>query len=172
MKKVLFGFLLITICFLLTSCFTTIMLYGTIQEQSVSKEIKENIINKGYPIVVTWLNSSYPNSAGGVDVDLVFRNLSSKDIKYADFWVVPYNAVDDIQICTVRRQKERILSITGPIQQNTKQAETGTFRNVWYNYDIKRVELVKLTITFMDDTEVSYDKEQCQEMCKSYYIKN
>jgi len=57
--------------------------------------------------------TSEPNSASGVDCDIIWKNISSKTIKYVYFNVVPYNAVEDIVNCSIRGYSETRVSTTG-----------------------------------------------------------
>lgn len=118
---------------------------------------------------------SGPNSAGGVSVQFRYGNDSDKTVKYVTFTVVPYNAVKDVQSCTISGISEARLQVTGPI--NAKDADSCTFENVWYNSTISTVELTKIEIEYMDGSkeilkggEIQYeeiteaDLEEMQEM--------
>lgn len=169
MKKVLF---LITFCvsslIMFSSC-VTFLVASTIKKQSVNSSIKNEISNKGYPIVVTSLETMFPNSAGGVNVEIVFKNISEQKLKYVFFDVVPYNNVDDMVECTVTGKSIRTIQITGPIKIDEKCPAVRTYKNVWWNSTIRRAEIVGIKVTYMDGSTESYDEQQSKEMCKSFY---
>lgn len=50
--------------------------------------------------------TSEPNSASGVDCNIVWKNISSRTIKYITFTVVPYNAINDTVTCGIRGYSE------------------------------------------------------------------
>lgn len=60
------------------------------------KNIADNLI-KGikskYPIYIEYIRTSYPNSAGGVDLNVSIENTGKKAIKYITFTGYPINAV-------------------------------------------------------------------------------
>ncbi len=56
--------------------------------------------------------SSGPNSAGGVSVLFSFTNTGDKTIKYATFGFIPYNAVSDAVMCSIRGESERFVNFT------------------------------------------------------------
>jgi len=62
------------------------------------------------------LLTSKPNSANGVDLEIVFKNVSAdKTIKYCTFVAVTYNAVNDAVNCTIRKRSKFNRKVTGPI---------------------------------------------------------
>ena len=111
---------------------------------------------------------SLPNSAGGVNVKIMFKNTSDKTIKYIYINCTPYNAVDDVVPCSIRGYKVLDLSITGPIEPNTGNIPEymwkylgnldyngvylAEFENVWYNSTIKYAVVDKIEIVYMDNS--------------------
>ena len=73
------------------------------EAQAKENEMIENIKNS---IKVTRVWTAKPNSAGGVDLYINWKNLSDKVIKYVYFTVEPYNSVNDTVTCTIRRYSE------------------------------------------------------------------
>ena len=63
--------------------------------------------------------TSSPNSAGGVDCNIIWKNLSEKTVKYARFTVVPYNKVNDRVKCKYdyNGNGEKIVEVTGPVKK-------------------------------------------------------
>jgi hypothetical protein len=112
----------------------------------------------GIEILVT----SPPNSVGGVDVLLTWRNLSPKTVKYASFFVVPFNAVDDSVPSQIGRKVRATLQMTGPIAPGVESGKPHTWtgngplrwKNVWYNSTIVRAELYQVDIQYMDDSHL------------------
>ena len=63
------------------------------------------------------------NSAGGVDVDIYWRNNSDKDIKYIRFTMEFINAVDDIVADDITNHTSFIGKATGPVSPTTMTIE-------------------------------------------------
>lgn len=55
------------------------------------------------------------NSAGGVTPTVYWKNNSGKQIKYVDFYMVPYNKVNDPLSCEITGKSEKYMNVTGPI---------------------------------------------------------
>jgi len=91
-----------------------------------------------------------PDSAGGVGFFLKMRNESGKVIKYLKLYVVPYNAVHDVQSSEIDGESGKWLSVTGPIYDGGAKYEWGP---VWYNYTIKYAIIEKAIAIYMDNTE-------------------
>lgn len=90
-----------------------------------------------------------PNSAGGVSVQITFQNDTQKTIKYVYFDVVPYNAVKDVQSCTISGKSKAELSFTGPIEPGAV-CRNIYWENVWYNHTITTLDLVMVEVLYMD----------------------
>ena len=111
----------------------------------------EALVTKWSGLVnITGLSTSRPNSAGGVNATINWRNESDNEIKYITFDVEPFNAVDDSVSCEIRRNSSVDLEFTGPFRSGSRN--TSTERNVWYNKDIRRAQLNEVEIEFMDGT--------------------
>lgn len=89
-----------------------------------------------------------PDSAGGLSVGIHFQNDTQKTIKYAYFEVVPYNAVKDVQSCTVSGKSLARLKLTGPIAPG--KSHFIWWENTWYNKTITDLDLVKVEVLYMD----------------------
>ena len=130
----------------------------TLEKPIVKKEIKkekQEIEQIKSSIKVTKIWASTPNSAGGVDLYINWKNLSDKIIKYAYFTVIPYNSVNDIVNCTIRHYSRFNAQDEGPYSkgQGTKGTEY-YWENAWYNYSIKSVKLESVRIIYMDGTSL------------------
>ena len=100
--------------------------------------------------------TSNPNSAGGVDLNVIWKNNTQKTIKYCSFIVNPYNAVGDIVPCDIRGYNLGF-KVTGPIKAG-KVDGYGTYWDcAWYNHTIEKAKVSSVTLTFMDDTQVEFD---------------
>ena len=96
-----------------------------------------------------WHNG--PNSAGGYSVKWDFKNCTGKTIKYASFWLTPYNAVNDVVSCDIRHRSTDGVKFTGPLADGA--IHTGClWENAWYNHTISTVRMNKVYIEYMDGT--------------------
>lgn len=117
-------------------------------EKSAQDKVREIIrVKSVYP--------SEPNSAGGVDLHIVWQNKSEKTVKYAYFTVEPYNAVGDVVSCTIRWTSEFRGKVTGPIELNAWEGENTYWECAWYNSTITKVKLLQIDIEYMDGTTAS-----------------
>mgnify|MGYP003651933926 CR=1 FL=1 len=115
---------------------------------AVSLEDIERAKAEGTPILVSKLNISHPNSAGGVDVHVNFLNTSEKTLKYAVFTVLPYNKVGDVAPSEIGRKTFARLKDTGPVQPE-QWSVNSYWSNTWYNHSIRCVELTRIDLTYM-----------------------
>jgi hypothetical protein len=91
-----------------------------------------------------------PNSAGGVSCDIIWKNISSKTIKYIHFLVAPYNAVDDKVTCSIRGYSSARIQSTGPFKPGKTYGYGNEWDNVWYNYSIKRMKIESVEVEYMN----------------------
>jgi hypothetical protein len=91
-----------------------------------------------------------PNSAGGVDLHIVWQNTSNKAVKYCVFSVEPYNAVGDVVECTIKNISEYNGKVTGPISPGQWEGEDNYWECAWYNTTIVKAKLTKINIDYMD----------------------
>ena len=130
------------------------------KELLAAKE-REKAIEEARNIMrVTKVDVSAPDSAGGVELYFNFINNSDKTIKYVYFAVTFYNSVGDevsgkYNYGTINRCQD-----TGPFE--TGEGRTGTWWHWgdYYNWEIKSVKLVELSIEYMDGTTVTLTKDQ------------
>lgn len=128
------------------------------EQEQLQKEKEEarNIIQ------VTKVSVSEPDSAGGVELYFNFVNKSEKTIKYVNFAVTFYNAVGDVVNGKYNYGSVNYCQATGPFA--TGEGITGTWWH-WgdfYNWNIKTVKLVNLSIEYMDGSTVSLTPEQIE----------
>ena len=130
------------------------------KELLAAKEREKAIEEARNIIRVTKVDVSAPDSAGGVELYFNFINNSDKTIKYVYFAVTFYNSVGDevsgkYNYGTINRCQD-----TGPFE--TGEGRTGTWWHWgdYYNWEIKSVKLVELSIEYMDGTTVTLTKDQ------------
>jgi hypothetical protein len=111
------------------------------------------------PITVLGVAPREPNSAAGVDMDIVVRNTDPRRaIKYMYFTVTPYNAVGDVVRSSIGGETAKRLQVTGPIEPDGK-FEWRHWNPVWYNSSITCVVLNSVSITFMDGTTRTFAQD-------------
>lgn len=123
-------------------------------EAAKSEEQKVHDIIRVYKLEVDEINS-----ADGVSVEIAWLNNSPKTIKYIRFKVTPYNAVNDIVTCEIKRTSTMSLKMTGPYKTGEGGAEFiagnlygAYWENVWYNNTVDRLEFEEINIEYMDGT--------------------
>ena len=107
-----------------------------------------------------WLIVKYKNvsALGGVSIELIYRNLSDKTIKYIDFEVTPYNAVGDVISGDFDGKTTVLLNKVGPIGPGERRDTT--WENIWYNSTFRCFELNSVEITYMDGSTGTLSKEE------------
>lgn len=114
-------------------------------------------------IRITRLDCSKPNSADGVGIYLEFLNMHpEKTIKYLEVTVRAKNAVGDTQYCDIRHYSSYTCEATGPYApgKGLTSKDNWWWPNAWYNSTIKTVELVGVSIDYMDGTWVTLKSDE------------
>lgn len=88
----------------------------------------------------------------GVSVQFHLINNSNKTIKYATFYLLPFNAVGDKISCRNTGKTVALCDFTGPLDPGSKRPVI--FEDVWYNNHISKVLVAKVSITYMDGTSI------------------
>jgi hypothetical protein len=114
-----------------------------------------SIGHEGYQNGVNGWHSG-PNSAGGVSVKWSFKNNTDKTIKYASFWFTPYNAVNDVVQCSIKRKSTDGVKYTGPLGPGAFY-QGCLWENAWYNSSISTCRLSHVYVEYMDGTEERID---------------
>lgn len=101
--------------------------------------------------------TSEPNSAGGVDCNIIWKNLSVKTVKYARFTVAPYNEVND-QVkgdLDYSGNGEKTVEVTGPVKSNQVNGNGTYWDCLWYNWTIDYMLITGIEIEYLDGTTIS-----------------
>ena len=100
-------------------------------------------------ISITRVNFDH-NYVGGVDVNITFKNLSNKSIKYVTFTARFKNSVGDNVTCDIRHSSTRNLEYTGPLSSG--RSDTAYWDAVIYNWNCSQIHFDEIEVTFMDGT--------------------
>lgn len=133
------------------------------EEERIAAEALKSAQDKAREIIrVTKISKSAPNSAGGVDLFIGYRNMSEKVIKYATFTIVPYNKVGDVARSEIGGQSTFRAEDEGPHKKGEGIAGNYNWywENAWYTWSIDRLELTEISITYMDGTSVRMSGEE------------
>lgn len=93
-----------------------------------------------------------PNSVGGCDYSIHYQNKSKKTIKYVNFSIDFYNAVDDRVYCEISGRSSCSCKDTGPIYSG--EWGGGSWDCVIYNHSADYAKLTNFSILYMDGTQV------------------
>lgn len=107
-----------------------------------------NKIKNKLPFIIETINTSLPNSVGGVDLSFSGINITNKDVKYIYINGYPINAVGDKCFCHIRKHSNTTCKITGPIK--FMQYKNEIFNNVWYDSTIKEFIPTSIKIQYTD----------------------
>lgn len=129
------------------------------------KNIADSLIKRvksKYPIYIEYIRTSYPNSAGGVDLNVSIENTGDKTIKYITFIGYPINAVNDRCACEIRKYSTASPRGVGPILSG--ETASYSFENLWYNSTIVKYVPVSIKIQYMDNSFKSVSQSALKEM--------
>lgn len=140
-----------------------------LQKQILIKAEKDSLCmlefrKKYHKLLITKIEASEPNSAGGIDVQIDLYNISKKEIKYITLYISAYNKVGDKVRCTARNRYQALLKITGPIAPASivyeeNAANESYWESIWYNHSITCIKIDKVVVEYMDKSRYSYVKE-------------
>ena len=125
---------------------------------SIRKADRIDQVKHSVKIIKAYLSS--PNSAGGVDAHLVWKNVSKKTIKYLTWSGYPINAVGDAVECEIRGVSESGGRITGPIKPGTTYGYGKYWECLWYNYSAKKLVLTGIDIEYMDGSTMRINQNE------------
>jgi hypothetical protein len=116
-------------------------------------EKNEELISKSISIINYY--TSKPNSAGGVDCNIIWKNNSDKTVKYIHFSVAPFNSVDDMVESEIGGTTYQKITVTGPIKPNTTHGYGTYWECIWYNSTISYMKITGIKIEYMDGSIIS-----------------
>lgn len=112
----------------------------------------------------------FTDSVGGNELYFNFKNNSDRDIKYIDFQIALYNAVDDEISDDISGDKGYTIRYTGPLAAGSTTGEfTGTRK--FYNPSFKgNLMFNYVTITYMDNSteDIPTSKLNGSDFCPWY----
>lgn len=131
--------LAVTLVFLVSGCI------------SIGAEVETAKQNK-LPILVRGLNTSLPNSAGGVDLSVRFVNTGTKAIRYITFEAIAFDRTGGIARDRLGRSSS--VRYVGPLDPGEGAGGASAWRNVWYNNSIRCAEISRIVIEYMDGRRI------------------
>jgi len=127
-------------------------------------------LNSNIPILITRIDRSQPNSAGGVDLKIGMVVFSEKTIKYIRFTVDAYNKVQDKVRCEILRSSQRIALLTGPYKKGFSTERPFTWENMFYNNTIDCFKLVHVEIEYMDGSIETFSEPDIKKLLVPYRL--
>ena len=125
---------------------------------SIKRAKRIDLLKNTIKIKKAYLSS--PNSAGGVDAHLVWKNVSNKTIKYLTWSGYPINAVGDPVSCEARGTIEGGGTVTGPIKPGATDGYGTYWDCLWYNYSAKKLVLTEIDIEYMDGSTIHINRNE------------
>lgn len=102
-------------------------------------------------LAIRTYGTSFPNSAGGVDMRFAYKNLSPDTIKYINVTATPYNSVNDPVFMDAEQDGTQTLTITGPISSGLGGEKI--WNNVWHDETIAYAKIDEIEIIYMDEAK-------------------
>lgn len=130
----------------------------SIMRDSIAKTEHIDAVKNSIQLTSYYLHT--PNSAGGCDMTIKFRNISNKNIKYVVFNCKYYNAVDDVVYCDIRDYSVFSGQVTGPIKYNGTNWDCYHWDCPIYNWSARKMEIIDIEIDYMDGTELNISNEE------------
>lgn len=127
-------------------------------QDSLKRAKRIDLLKNTIKIKKAYLSS--PNSAGGVDAHLVWKNVSNKTIKYLNWSGYPINAVGDPVSCEARGTIEGGGKVTGPIKPGATYGYGTYWDCLWYNYSAKKLVLTDIYIEYMDGSSIHINSNE------------
>lgn len=119
-------------------------------DDSIKKVNRIELLKKTVRITTARLSS--PNSAGGVDAIVFYKNLSDKTIKYFYWEGYAKNAVGDIVESEIGGRQLFRGKDTGPIKP--RKTGGGCWDCIIYNSTARKLIITEVVIEYMDGTEL------------------
>lgn len=125
-------------------------------KDSIQRVERIQILKKSVKITTTKLSS--PNSAGGCDATIYYKNISNKTIKYFDWTGYCINAVGDRVLCEIRRDEIYRGRDTGPVRPGKYSG--GTWDCIIYNWSAKKIILTGVEIEYTDGSYLNISQNE------------
>lgn len=131
----------------------------TVQQASADSIRKANRIEQlKHSVRITTARLSSPNSAGGVDAIVYYKNVSDKTIKYFFWEGYAKNAVGDIVESEIGGRDFFRGKDTGPIKP--RKIGGGCWDCIIYNSTAKKLVITEVAIEYMDGTELKITENE------------
>ena len=125
-------------------------------KDSIQRVERIQILKKSLKITTAKLSS--PNSAGGCDATIYYKNISNKTIKYFDWTGYCINAVGDRVLCEIRRDEIYRGRDTGPVRPG--KSSGGTWNCIIYNWSAKKIILTGVEIEYTDGSYLNISQNE------------
>ncbi|MFT5421688.1 MAG: hypothetical protein ACI9D5_002446 [Candidatus Endobugula sp.] len=103
------------------------------------------------PVAVSGIHG-VRNSANGVDIQITYKNISDRIIKYVTFHVQFKNAVNDVVAGEISGQKITSLRATGPIKPNAvRWGAYNGWSAAFYHSNAKSVHISKVEVEYVNE---------------------
>ena len=134
-------------------------IYDSVQQASADSIKKVNRIELlKKTVCITTARLSSPNSAGGVDAIVFYKNLSDKTIKYFYWEGYAKNAVGDIVESEIGGRQLFGGKDTGPIKP--RKTGGGCWDCIIYNSTARKLIITEVAIEYMDGTELKIQGDE------------
>lgn len=125
-------------------------------------KVRDSLIKHTIKITSAYLDR--PNSAGGCDAYLYYKNISDKTIKYLVWEGSFYNAVGDPVSCEIRDEYSYRGRDTGPVKPG--RTGGGYWDCVIYNNSARKLNLISVEIEYMDGSTITLDSDEIRKIRK------
>lgn len=133
-------------------------------QQAKEKAVKDSIqrieriqaLKKSVHITTARLSS--PNSAGGCDATVYYKNISNKTIKYFDWTGYCINAVGDRVSCEIRGDDIYRGRDTGPVRPG--KSSGGQWDCIIYNWSARKLILTGVEIEYTDGSYLNISQDE------------
>jgi hypothetical protein len=100
---------------------------------------------------------SKPNSAGGVDLNIIWKNTSKRVVKYARFEVSAINSVGDEVYSEIGLYDgSKYVKVTGPVKPNKIDGYGTYWECLWYNSTIRKCVIRSVELEYMDGSKIQF----------------
>ncbi len=110
------------------------------------------------------IKTDEPNSAGGINLYIKWKNTSDKTVKYAYFTCELYNAVDDKVNDTISGSYKFTGKVTGPVQPNEIKGKDTYWQNAWWNNSGRYAKIIGIELEYMDGSKITVPTNKIDEL--------